>query len=76
MASIRRGYSDDFTLKNNSVGIGYVNPLGSCDQTFVIDMFVVLVRFWLCMKFKCKHNNNVKENLYTIYITFPTIYVL
>ena len=22
MASIRRGYSDDFTLKNNSVGIG------------------------------------------------------
>ena len=25
--------------------IGYVNPLGSCDQAFVIDMFVVFVRF-------------------------------
>ena len=32
--------------------IGYVNPLGSCDQTFVIDMFVVFVRYCPCVAFE------------------------
>ena len=31
MASIRRGYSDDFTLKNNSVGIGTSTGQGALD---------------------------------------------
>ena len=31
MASIRRGYSDDFVIKNNKVGIGTSNPQESLD---------------------------------------------
>ena len=31
MASIRRGYSDDFVIKNNKVGIGASNPQESLD---------------------------------------------
>ena len=31
MASIRRGYSNDFVIKNNKVGIGTSNPQESLD---------------------------------------------